>query len=94
MGFRVLEIQPTPNPNAAKFVLDRAVSEQPLSFFNSSAAMDYPLAKSLFAIPGVSSLLVLGDFITINKSPDATWDDITDRARAVFASAADPKMTR
>ena len=89
MGFRVLEIQPTPNPNAAKFVLDRPVTQQPLSFFNSQAAVDYPLAKQLFAIPGVSSLLMLGDFITINKSPDAAWDDITDRARSVLASAAD-----
>ena len=90
MGFRVLEIQPTPNPNAAKFVLDRPVTQQPMSFFNSSAAMDYPLAKELFAIPGVSSLLMLGDFITINKSPDTAWDDITDRARSVLAGAADP----
>ena len=89
MGFRVVEIQPTPNPNAAKFVLDRPVSQQPMSFFNSSAAKDYPLAKALFAIPGVSSLLLLGDFITINKSPQADWDDISDAARSVLSSAAD-----
>jgi hypothetical protein len=84
LGFRVLEIQPTPNPNAAKFVLDRPVSQQPMSFFNSSAAKDFPLAEQLFAIPGVSSLLLLGDFITINKSPGARWDDITDQAREVL----------
>ena len=89
MGFRVVEIQPTPNPNAAKFVLDRPVSQQPLSFFNAAAASDYPLAKKLFAIPGVSSLLLLGDFITINKSPDAQWDDITDAARSVLRSVPD-----
>ena len=89
VGFRVVEIQPTPNPNAAKFVLDRPVSQQPMSFFNSSAANDFPLAKKLFAIPGVSSLLLLGDFITINKSPDAEWDDITDAARSVLKSMPD-----
>ena len=89
VGFRVVEIQPTPNPNAAKFVLDRPVSQQPMSFFNSSAANDFPLAKKLFAIPGVSSLLLLGDFITINKSPDARWDDITDAARRVLESMPD-----
>ena len=89
MGFRVVEIQPTPNPNAAKFVLDRPVSQQPLSFFDAAAASDYPLAKKLFAIPGVSSLLLLGDFITINKSPDAQWDDITDAARSVLRSVPD-----
>jgi hypothetical protein len=87
MSFRVLEIQPTPNPNAAKFVLDRPVSDQPLSFFNSSAAEGYPLAQKLFAIPGVMSLLLLGDFITINKSPDAAWTDITAAAEAVLGRA-------
>ena len=89
MGFRVVEIQATPNPNAAKLVLDRPVSQQPMSFFNSSAANDFPLAKKLFAIPGVSSLLLLGDFITINKSPDADWDDITDAAKSVLKSMPD-----
>ena len=88
MGFRVIEIQPTPNPNAAKFVLDRPVTQQPMSFFNASAAKDHPLAKDLFAIPGVSSLLLLGDFITINKSPQTDWDDITEQARKVLSDAA------
>ena len=87
MSFRVVEIQPTPNPNAAKLVLDRPVSQQPLSFFNAAAAEGYPLAQKLFAIRGVTSLLLLGDFITINKSPDAVWNDITEQAEAVLGSA-------
>ena len=87
MGFNVVEVQPTPNPNAAKFVLDGSVSQQPMSFFNAAAAKGVPLAEALFAIEGVSSLLLLGDFITINKSPSARWADITPRARAVLAGA-------
>src|SRR5438552_17890721 len=66
MGFRVTEIQPTPNPNAVKLMLDGSVSQQPMSFFNAAAAQDHPLAAKLFAIEGVSTLLLLGDFITIN----------------------------
>ena len=89
MGYRVIEIQPTPNPNAAKFVLDRSVSEQPLSFFNAAAAKDHPLAKRLFEIPGVSSLLLLGDFITINKSSDGDWNDIKKQARAVLLATSE-----
>ena len=87
MGFKVVEIQPTPNPNAAKFVLDGSVSQQPMSFFNAAAATGVPLAAALFAIEGVTSLLFLGDFITINKSPNADWADITPKARAVLAAA-------
>ena len=87
MPFRVSEIQPTPNPNAAKFILDRPVAEQPTSFFRASDAEGFPLAEKLFEIPGVSSLLFLGDFITVNKAPDAAWDEITPRVRAVLAAA-------
>jgi len=87
MPFRVSEIQPTPNPNAAKFVLDRQVSPQPTSFFNAAAAQDHPLAKKLFAIDGVASLLFLGDFITVNKQPNVSWDDIAKSVRNVLEKA-------
>ena len=84
---KIADIQETPNPNAVKITLDRLVSEQPISFFRAEAAADHPLAKKLFAIPGVSSLLLLDDFITINKSPEARWADITRRVRQVLAES-------
>ena len=87
MAFSVVEVQPTPNPNALKFMLDRPITEQPTSFFNASAADDHPIASRLFAIPGVSSLLLLGDFVTVNKSPDASWPAIKTRVRQVLAEA-------
>ena len=87
MPFRVREVQPTPNPNAAKFVLDGIVAEAPTSFFDRSAAKDHPLAAQLFAVPGVSSLLMLGDFITVNKTPEAEWREITRQVKAILASA-------
>jgi NFU1 iron-sulfur cluster scaffold homolog, mitochondrial len=85
MPFRVQEIQPTPNPNAAKFILDRPIVEQPMSFFTPAAAKGHPLAEALFAIPGVSSLLLLGDFVTVNKAADARWDQIAAQVKAVLA---------
>jgi hypothetical protein len=87
MAFSVVEVQPTPNPNALKFLLDRPISEQPTSFFNAGAATDHPIASRLFAIPGVSSLLLLGDFVTVNKTPDASWPPIKTRVRQVLAEA-------
>ncbi len=86
MSFKVLEIQPTPNPNAAKFVLDRPISESPVSFFNADAAKDHALARTLFAIDGVTSLLLLGDFITVNKSPTADWKTIRKQVKEVLLS--------
>ena len=84
MAIAVKEIQPTPNPNAVKFVLDRPVAEQPASFFDAGAASGHPIAGKLFAIPGVGSLLLLGDFITVNKQPDAKWPPITKRVQQVL----------
>ena len=87
-AFRVTELQRTPNPNALKFVLDRAISQQPTSFLSASAATGHPLAEKLFAIPGVCSVLLLGDFVTVNKTPDAGWEEITARVKQILAAGA------
>jgi len=87
MSFEVAEIQSTPNPNALKFVLTRPVADRPMSFFNAEAAANHPLAAKLFAVAGVSSLLLLNDFITVNRSPDAKWSDIKRAVRKVLAEA-------
>ena len=86
MPFSVVEVQPTPNPNALKFLLDREITDQPASFFNAWAADGHPIASRLFAIPGVSSLLLLGDFVTVNKTADASWPPIKERVRQVLAA--------
>jgi len=85
MGYRVTEVQPTPNPNAQKFMLDRPVTQQPVSFFNADAAKDDPVGKALFEIPGVTSLLLLADFITVNKSPATKWVEIRGKVESVLA---------
>ncbi len=85
MPFTVTSIQDTPNPNARKFLLDRPISAQPLSFFSPDSAQNHPLASSLFQIPGVSSLLLLGDFITVNKSPQAKWPPIHRKVRQLLS---------
>jgi hypothetical protein len=82
----VREVQPTPNPNAMKFVLDVSVSPQPMSFLTPASASNHPLAQRLFAVPGVTSVLLLGDFCTINKSSEARWPDIKRNVEQVFSS--------
>jgi hypothetical protein len=87
LGFVVQEVQSTPNPNALKFVLDRPISDQPTSYFNPDSAKSNPLATQLFAVPGVVSLLFLGDFVTINKSAEARWADIKKTVEKILSSA-------
>lgn len=87
MPFGVTEIQPTPNPNAVKFVLDRPINEERVSFLSAEQAQDHPIARRLFAIPGVSSLLLLGDFVTVNKDAAASWTPIKRSIKKVLADA-------
>ena len=84
MGFKVVEIQPTPNPNAAKFVLDREINDRPMSFLTPADGAGHPLASQLFGIKGVTSVLILGDFVTINKSASAEWKQIADKAKEIL----------
>ena len=84
MGFRVQEIQATPNPNAVKFMLDRPISSAPTSFLSASQAEGHPVASKLFAIRGVNNVLLLGDFVTVGKEPAAHWPDIHRQVRAAL----------
>lgn len=84
MGFAVLEVQATPNPNAVKLVLDRQIVSEPTSFLQAAGAEGHPIASQLFAIVGVSTVFMLRDFVTINKSSAAKWADITPKVKKVL----------
>jgi hypothetical protein len=88
MPYRVTAVEPTPNPNAVKFMLDQDISAGSESFLDSTAGADHPLAKELFAIEGVVSLLFLGNFVTVNKTPDVAWKRITPKVKKVLAAAS------
>ena len=87
MPFVVREVQPTPNPNAVKLVLDRTVSAEPQSFRTPEAASGNELAERLMALKGVTAVLLLHDFVTLNKSSEARWADITGRAKRILTKA-------
>jgi hypothetical protein len=87
LPFSVTEVQATPNPNALKFVLDRSICESPTSFLDAPSAQGHPLASQIFAIAGVRSVLLLRDFVTVGKAPEARWSDITSRVKRLLASA-------
>lgn len=81
---RVTEVHPTPNPNALKYSLSGPICDEPVSFFNADAGKDHPIASRLFAISGVTSVLLLHDFVTVNKSAEAKWKEITPLVKKVL----------
>lgn len=75
-----ISVQPTPNVNALKFVLDRRLTEGKSRTFRSpEEAPDEPLARALLGIPGVVQVFFLNDFITVTRAPDIPWEQLADR---------------
>ncbi|MBI4541001.1 MAG: NifU N-terminal domain-containing protein [Gemmatimonadetes bacterium] len=89
MSELTVQFQPTPNPNAGKFVLDRPSLQgaDRKSVMNRAEAAGDPLAERLLAIEGVASLFFADNFITVIKTPSADWASlIPDVAQAIRAA--------
>ena len=64
---------------------DRPISEQPVSFLTAEQAGGHAIAEQLFAIPGVISVLMLADFVAVNKDATASWPAIKRRVKQVLS---------
>ena len=89
VGYRVTEFESTPNPNAVKCWLDGAISTEPRSFLNARAAQEDPVAAALFAPGQVTTVLFFGDWVTVSKTPEASWRSVKAHVKKVLASAGD-----
>jgi len=88
VAFKVVKFQETPNPNAIKCVLDRSPGPVPRSYFNAEAAKDDPLGRALFAIPGVTTVLISDGWVTVNKAPGTPWGPVRAGVERALAEAA------
>jgi len=79
-----VSVQPTPNVNALKFVLNRRVTEGRSQTFTDAAGAASPLARDLLGIPGVRQVFFLNDFITVTRVEDVDWDAVVARAEALI----------
>lgn len=81
MGEVQIRVQPTPNPNALLFHVDRKVTEERMRQFNGPAeASDDPLAGALFAIEDVATVFFMPSSITLTKQAEGDWSAITPAA--------------
>ena len=76
----------TPNPSAMKFVANKKITEQTLSFENIDAAHDAPLAKELFNFPYVKEVFMDENYISISKNDATEWEEIVMDMRAFIKS--------
>lgn len=80
-----IQFQATPNPNAMKIT----ASENLFTGNGSVNAKkgdtpDHPLLAELLKLDGVDNLFGFQDFVTVNKMPDADWEDLKPKIEEVF----------
>ena len=78
--YKIIRVQPTPNPDAFQFILNGKVMGDGTKTFDSpDDAGNDPLAKSLFAIFGIQSIFLKESFVTITKSNTVGWHTLMEK---------------
>ena len=90
MPFEITRVDTTPNPNALKFVVSPSPGSTPRSYRAAPPRGADPLADALFAVSGVTNLLIHDGWITVSKSPEAKWPEVRRGVEAVLASEPSP----
>ena len=74
---KIAEIEPTPNPNAMKFIL-----REPLtwgitrSYDKPEQAVGDPLAMALFDIEHVTNVFYVDHWVTVTQDGGADWQEL------------------
>ena len=76
----------TPNPSAMKFVTNKKLVNQSISFKHIDEAIDAPLVKKLFNFPFVKEIFLDENYISISKYDETVWDDIVMELRDFIKS--------
>lgn len=76
---KIVNIEPTPNPDALKFITSEPLPHKGVrSFSGFASAVGDPLGSAIFALGGVASVFYTDAFVTVNKLPYADWKDLID----------------
>ncbi len=77
--------QPTPNPNALKFVLNVPVKTTDSAIFRTSAdALTVPLAAALVKLDHVTEVYFSGKFITVTQNGEGDWEVLEKAIKAAI----------
>ena len=80
-----IETESTPNPATLKFLPGRDVMGLSTADFASAvAAVRSPLATGLFALPGVARVFLGGDFVSVTKTADLSWQALKPQVLGVI----------
>ncbi len=72
----------TPNPETLKFVANKLLYPgKSIDFQSEDLAGPSPLAKELFGFPFIRGVFIASNFITLSKTSDTDWNDVTPSIR-------------
>ena len=85
---KVTSIQPTPNPNAFKFLMDKPMAKpgQTQAYAKPEQATDDVLAQGMFAVPGVETLFFCDNFVTVSMTAEADWRAVAEQITKLLES--------
>jgi hypothetical protein len=86
MPFEITKVETTPNPRARKLIVEPAPGSI-RSYFKPEDAKDDPLAQAIFAIEGVTNVLIHTGFISVSISKDQSWNPVLTKLRDALQSA-------
>ncbi|MDT1063526.1 NifU family protein [Paracoccus sp. CPCC 101403] len=72
-----IQTETTPNPATLKFLPGETVlGTGTADFPEAEAAAGSPLARRIFAVPGVAGVFLGSDFVTVTKVDGVVWDHL------------------
>ena len=78
----------TPNPNSIKFQTTKTLHDGPAAaFYSADQAQGHAVASRLFALPGVTGVMILNDFCSVNKQENVDWEELAPRVEDVLTEA-------
>lgn len=79
-ALKVVRTKETPNPNALQFVINAVLLDNGnISFASKKEAGGDKMAEALFERPGVLSVFVMDNFVTVTKDEKTSWVPLKDR---------------
>lgn len=70
--------QATPNPESLKFVIDRIIATENVSFTAQDQAARSPLAHKILGFPWAAGVFIGPDFVTVTKHNWVEWEILAD----------------
>lgn len=68
----------TPNPETMKFVANKLLYPgKSIDFPEEADAKPSPLAQELFIFPFVKGVFIASNFVTLTKTPDVMWEEVS-----------------